>query len=166
MTELLTEEIIVNEDEDTMKGRFLTFMLGNDYYGIEISYVIEIVRIQTITEMPEFPKFIRGIINLRGKIIPMMDMRLRFKKLFREYTDRTCVIVIEIEEFALGMIVDSVAEVLSIDEAEIIAPPEFNQGGNKYIKGIGKVGNEVKLIIDCERLLNETEINELSSING
>jgi purine-binding chemotaxis protein CheW len=157
----VTEELLEME-EDTQKGRFLTFALGNEIYGIEIKHVTEIIGIQAITELPELPEYIMGIINLRGKIIPVMDVRLRFKKEFREYNDRTCIIVIDIGEVSIGLIVDSVSEVLSIDEQNIVEPPRLNNGQqNRYIKNIGKVDNEVKLLLDCEKLLTENEIEEL-----
>ena len=154
---------LLEQEEDTQKGKFLTFSMGNEMYGIEIRYVTEIIGIQTITEVPELPQYIRGIINLRGKIIPVMDVRLRFKKPFREYNDRTCVIVVDIKDASIGLIVDSVSEVLSISEGDIVPPPEVNKGlGNKYIKGIGKVGSDVKLLLDCEKLLTEDELEDLS----
>ncbi|MDF2523258.1 MAG: chemotaxis signal transduction protein [Clostridiales bacterium] len=158
------ENELFEQEEDTQKGKFLTFTLGNESYGIEISYVTEIIGIQPVTEVPELPEYIRGIINLRGKIIPVMDVRIRFKKPFREYNDRTCVIVIDIKDVSIGLIVDSVSEVLSIPESEIVAPPDVGKGGNKYIKGIGKVGSEVKLILDSDKLLNEEEVEDISNI--
>lgn len=151
-------------DEDTQKGKYLTFLLGNELYGVEIKYVIEIIGIQTITEVPELPEYVRGIINLRGKIIPVMDVRLRFKKPFREYADRTCIVVVEIMDKLVGLIVDSVSEVLAIADEHIVPPPEIGQGfHNRYIKGIGKVGREVKLLLDCNRLLNDEEMTALSA---
>lgn len=158
------EEELLEQQEDTQKGRFLTFPLGNESYGIEIQYVTEIIGIQPITEVPELPEYIRGIINLRGKIIPVMDARIRFKKPFLEYNDRTCVIVIDVKEVAIGLIVDSVSEVISIAEENIVSTPSIQQINNRYIKGIGKVGNEVKLLLDCEKILNEQEFDEVSNI--
>lgn len=155
---------MVDEAEDTQKGRFLTFVLGAESYGIDIKYVTEIIGLQPITEVPELPDYIRGIINLRGKIIPVMDVRLRFKKPFKEYNDRTCVVVIDIEDISIGLIVDRVSEVLTIPDVEIVPPPELSKTGNKYIKGIGKVGNEVKLLLDCNKLLREDDIENLSNI--
>ena len=150
-------------EEDTQKGRFLIFLLGNESYGIEIKYVTEIIGIHTITEIPQFPKYIKGIINLRGKIIPVMDVRVRFKKELREYNDRTCVIVVDIKNISVGLIVDSVTEVLTIQEQDIVEPPQINKSfSNTYIKRIGKVGNDVKLLLDCEKLLNEDELEDLS----
>jgi purine-binding chemotaxis protein CheW len=154
------------QEEDTLKDKYLTFTLGKESYGLEIRYVIEIIGIQTITEVPGLPHYLKGIINLRGKIIPVMDVRERFKKTFKEYNERTCVIVIEIKDLLLGLIVDQVAEVLNISEGEIVPPPEATDSENKFIKGIGKVGEEVKLLIDCEKLLvNEEEIKEIKKVS-
>lgn len=163
MAETVEQELL-EQEEDTQKGRFLTFALSNESYGIEIRYVTEIIGIQPITEVPELPEYIKGIINLRGKIIPVMDVRLRFKKPYREYNDRTCVIVIDIKDISIGLIVDNVAEVLSIPDTEIVAPPEVSKGSNRYIKGIGKVGGEVKLLLNCDKLLNDDEADSLSNI--
>jgi purine-binding chemotaxis protein CheW len=137
-------------EEDTQKGKFLTFSLGSEFYGLEIAYVTEIIGIQPITEIPELPDYVRGIINLRGKIVPVMDVRLRFKKPFREYNDRTCVIVIDIQDISVGLIVDSVSEVLTIAEENIVPPPDIKAAQNRYIKGIGKVEGDIKLLLDCD----------------
>ncbi|WHH60393.1 chemotaxis protein CheW [Petroclostridium sp. X23] len=160
-----TIENMEEMEEDTQKGRFLIFSLGKESYGIEIKYVTEIIGIQAITEIPELPEYVKGIINLRGKIIPVMDIRLRFKKESREYNDRTCVIVIDIKDVSIGLIVDSVAEVLSIPEQDIVEPPQINKGfNNRYIKSIGKIGNDVKLLLDCAKLLTEDELEGLSEV--
>ena len=158
------EEDLIEQQEDTQKGRFLTFPLGDESYGIEIRYVTEIIGIQPITQVPELPEYIKGIINLRGKIIPVMDARIRFRKPFMEYNDRTCVIVIDVNEVSIGLIVDSVSEVISIPDEDIVPTPSLQQLNNRYIKGIGKIGNEVKLLLDCDKILNEDEINELTNI--
>lgn len=155
---------VFEADEDTQKDKFLTFALGEQFYGIDIKYVTEIIGIQSITEVPELPDYIRGIINLRGKIIPVMDVRLRFKKMFREYNDRTCIIVVDISEISVGLIVDLVSEVLNIPDSDIVPPPEVNKGSNRYIRGIGKVGQDVKLILDCEKLLSEDEVEQLEQL--
>lgn len=161
MAELL--ENIEDMEEDTQKDRYLTFVLGNECYGIEIKYVTEIVGIQAITQIPELPEYVKGIINLRGKIIPVIDVRIRFKNEPKEYNDRTCVVVVDIKEVSVGLIVDSVAEVLTIPEQDIVAPPQINKGSNNcYINKIGKVGSAVKLLLDCEKLLAESDLEELS----
>ncbi|MCT4593673.1 MAG: chemotaxis protein CheW [Anaeromicrobium sp.] len=157
--------VLYELEEDTQKGKFLTFSLGNEYYGIDIMYVTEIVGIQPITLIPELPNFIRGIINLRGKIIPVMDARIKFNKEPKEYNDRTCIIVIDVLELSIGIIVDAVSEVLPIRNEDIVPPPNLNTGGQKYIKSIGKCNDNVILILDCEKLLNESEMDELKSSN-
>jgi purine-binding chemotaxis protein CheW len=161
----VTEQSVINQEEDTQKGKFLTFTLGNEAYGLEIKYVTEIIGVQEITEVPELPGYVKGIINLRGKIIPVMDVRLRFKKPFREYNDRTCIVVVDIKDISVGLIVDAVSEVMTIQEQDIVPPPDLNKGSsNKYIKGIGKVGNEVKLLLDCSKLLNDDEVRNLEDL--
>ncbi|MDD2189630.1 MAG: chemotaxis protein CheW [Eubacteriales bacterium] len=145
-------------EEDTQQGRFLTFTIENEVYGIEIKYVTEIIGIQSITKVPEVPGFVKGIINLRGKIIPVIDVRLKFGKEPMEYDDRTCIIVIDITDVLVGLIVDKVDEVLTIDEQNIAAPPNNKTGfDNRYIKGIGKAGDKVQLLLDCEKLLKNDE---------
>lgn len=152
-------------EEDTQKGKFLTFSLGEEYYGIDIMYVTEIVGIQPITVVPEMPDFIKGIINLRGKIIPVMDVRIKFRKEEKEYNDRTCIIVIDVQELSIGIIVDAVSEVLNIDDENIVPPPNMNASGRKYIKSVGKSDKNVILILDCEKLLDDNEMDELKSVN-
>jgi len=165
VSEILDEAVL--QEEDTQKGKFLTFLVGKEEYGIEIKYVTEIIGgIQAITEIPDVPEYVKGIINLRGKIIPVMDVNLRFNKEARDYNDRTCIIVIDIEELSVGLIVDNVAEVISIADADIVPPPDVRAGfHNRYIKGIGKIGSEVKLILDCQRLLSTEELENLDYIN-
>ncbi|HEX3023519.1 MAG TPA: chemotaxis protein CheW [Lachnospiraceae bacterium] len=165
MLELEKEDSNAFEQEDTQKGRFLTFQVSNEVYGIEIKYVTEIIGIQPITEVPELPEYIKGIMNLRGKIIPLMDVRLRFRKPWVAYNDRTCVVVIDIDSLSIGLVVDHVSEVLSILDEDIVPPPDIRNGGNRFIKGIGKVGNEVKLLLDCDRLLNEQDIESITMLD-
>lgn len=154
---------ITEMEEDTQKDRYLTFSLGKESYGIEVKFVTEIIGIQAITQIPELPDHVKGIINLRGKIIPVMDVRLRFKKEPREYSDRTCIIVIDIQDVSIGLIVDGVSEVITIAQKDIVEPPQLNTGfNNRYINKIGKVGNEVRLLLDCEKLLTEDELEGIS----
>ncbi|MHA7963829.1 chemotaxis protein CheW [Paenibacillus sp. CAU 1782] len=151
-------------EEDSLKNKYLTFALGSEVYGIEIRHVTEIIGVQSITPVPELPEYIKGIINLRGKIIPVMDVRLRFRKPFREYNDRTCIIVVDIKEISIGLIVDTVAEVMTIEEGNIVEPPDLNQFSRRYIQGIGKSGDEVKLLLNCDELLNHHEAENLSGV--
>ncbi|MDF2612369.1 MAG: cheW3 [Clostridia bacterium] len=146
----------ITEQEDAQKDRYLTFALDSDFFGIEIKYVTEIIGIQPITIVPDVPKYIKGIINLRGKIIVVIDMRTKFHKNQIPYNDRTCIIVVTINDVEAGLIVDQVSEVVSIPEEDIVLPPNEKLGEkNKYIKGMGKTGQHIKLIIDGERLLEE-----------
>lgn len=157
MAELLEEDL----EEDTQKGRFLTFLIGRETYGIEIIYVTEIIGIQKITEMPEMPDYLKGIINLRGKIIPVMDVRLRFSKQPREYDDRTCVIVIDLDGISIGLIVDSVSEVLSIPAQEICELPGISAGqSGGYVKNIGKANGGVILLIDSGKLVSAEALEQ------
>jgi purine-binding chemotaxis protein CheW len=165
MAEIIAQELN-EQEEDTQKSKYLTFNIGSETYAIEIRYVTEIIGIQPITEVPEVPEYIKGIINLRGKIIPVMDVRLRFKKPFLEYAERTCVIVIDVEEISIGLIVDSVAEVITIPDSDVVMPPEVSKGSSRFIKGIGKTGKEVKLILDCNTLLTENDIEDIAGINS
>ena len=148
------EALVTEQEEDTQHGRYLTFALGREVYGIKIRFVTEIIGLQPIAEIPHVPAHIKGIINLRGKIVPIIDMRLKFKKKAMEYTDRTCIIVIDTGEVYVGLIVDNVSEVLTIEDGQIVPPPDTGKQ-NKYISGIGKAGSDVKLLLDCEKLLVE-----------
>ena len=111
-----------DEEDDKDEGQYLTFSVENESYGLEIIYVTEIIGIQRITEVPELPEYVKGIINLRGKIIPVMDIRLRFEKPFREYDEKTCIVVVEIEDISVGIIVDAVSEVITVRDEDIVPP--------------------------------------------
>jgi len=162
---LLTQQTIDLDEQDTQKDQYLTFSIGSEFYGIEIKNVTEIIGIQSITQVPELPQYIKGIINLRGRVIPVMDVRLRFKMEPIEYNDRTCIIVVDMRDISIGLIVDSVYEVLSIAENDIVPTPEIYNVSNKYIQGIGKVGDDVKLLLDCDKLLNDQETEAIAGID-
>ncbi len=164
MTETNLLNLAEMEDEDTLRGKYLIFTMGNELYGMEIRYITEIISIQPITEVPEMPEYVKGITNLRGKIIPVMDARLRFKKAVREYDGRTCIIVIDTIGTSIGLIVDSVAEVLTMNDEDITTLPEMGKGGHKYIKGIGKTGGNIKLLLDCQKLLTGDELDMLGAM--
>jgi purine-binding chemotaxis protein CheW len=154
--ELLDEDD--DESEDTQEDKFLTFIIGKEDYGIEIRYVTEIIGIQGITEVPDMPSHVKGVINLRGKVIPVMDVRLRFGVAERPYDDRTCIVVINIEEQPVGLIVDCVLEVLDIQKSQIEPPPRIKKGeSNRFIQGMGKVGDQVKILLNANKLLLDEE---------
>jgi len=141
-------------EEDTTKDKYLTFEIDNEEYGIDISYVIEIITVCAITWVPSTPDFLKGIINLRGSIVPVIDARIRFKKPEKEYDSLTCIIVIEYENYKVGLIVDTVDEVTYIPEDMISVPPSAKlKYQNKFIKSIGKVGKDVQLLLDLDKFL-------------
>jgi len=143
------------DDEDAQKDKFLTFTVGKEDYGLEIIHVTEIVGIQKITEVPDMPRYIKGVINLRGKVIPVMDVRRRFQLEDRDYDDRTCIVVVSIDNTAVGLVVDKVREVSDIPPSQIEPPPSVSEGNRQqYIKGLGKVEEEVKILLDTEKLLH------------
>lgn len=149
-------------------NKYVTFKSGNEYFGIQIKFVNEIIVIQEITELPESADYIKGLINLRGKIIPVIDVRLRFKQPPIEYTDRTCVIIINVNNFVVGLIVEKIAEVVEINDEDIIPSPtigSLEKQQQKYVYGIGKIGDNVKLLIDPEKLLKDEDITVIEQIN-
>ncbi len=156
----MEENEIVEIEDDTQKGRYMTFQLGDKYYGIGINYVSEIIGLQPITKVPESEDYIIGLINLRGKIIPVIDVRVRFKMEKKSYDDRTCIIVIDVDSTVIGLIVDTIAEVVVIADEDIIPPPTVTPGAgqaSKFVYGIGKVENEVKMLLDLKKLLHDSE---------
>ena len=153
-------------DEDTQKDKYLTFTLGEELYGIDIRAVIEIIGIMPITKVPEVPAYVQGIINLRGKIIPVVDMRLRFGQEYRPYSDRTCVIIISVNDVLIGLIIDGVSEVLTIPENSIVPPPELKSVRNRYVKNIGKLSEEkVVLLLDWKKLFSTEDEAFLENMN-
>ena len=159
--EILDEDLLDDEEEeDTQQDKFLTFFINREEYGIDIRYVTEIIGIQNITEVPDVSDFIKGVINLRGKVIPVMDVRLRFGMEERPYDGRTCIIVIHVEGQAVGLIVDRVSEVLDIPESEIEPPPRVYRGTKgRFLLGLGKVGDSVKILLNAGNFLFEEEGN-------
>ena len=151
---LPAEEQWDEDDEDTQKDKYLTFHLHGEDYGLEIRFVTEIIGIQKITRVPDMPPYLKGIINLRGKVIPVMDVRARFKMPEKEYDERTCIIVVNVDEIAIGLVVDKVQEVVDIPEAQVEPPPESRRGkSSPFLQGMGKIGAEVKILLNVEKLL-------------
>jgi len=166
-TQAATLEELHDLNEDTQKDKYLTFHLGTEDYGIEIRFVTEIIGIQKITIIPEMPDYIKGVINLRGKIIPVMDVRMRFKLEPRAYDERTCVVVVNIHDSAVGLVVDTVSEVADIPESQIESATGLNNNkSNAFIQGIGKIGDDIKIILDVNKLLFEGDITAISKVNG
>ena len=150
----------VANERDTQKGKYMTFKSGSEYFGLEIQYVQQIIQFQSVTKIPETEDYIKGLINLRGRIIPVVDVSLRFKQGPCEYNDKTCILVINVKSTTVGLVVEQIAEVVEIKEGNILPPPSIGRGDkghNKYVYGIGKVGNTVKLLLDPEKLLYDEE---------
>ena len=152
-------------------GKFLTFKLAREEYGLEILKVQEIIGMMDITRVPGTPEFIRGIVNLRGKIIPVVDLRLKFAMKREEYTPRTCIIVVQLapgkQRTTIGIIVDDVSEVMDIDKEQLEGPPAWEKGvETDFILGIGKVEEKVVMLLDIDRVLSGGEftvVNKLST---
>ena len=154
-------------DNDAQKDKYVTFKSGSEYFGIKIEYVNEIIVYQEITEIPETEDYIKGLINLRGKIIPVVDARIRFRQEPFEYNDRTCTIVLNVKTLLVGLIVEKIAEVVEITEGNIVPNPKIGKADksqNNYVYGIGRVGDKVKLLLDPEKLLNDEDTALLEQI--
>ena len=163
---LKVEEKDKLEDSTVKEGKYLTFTLDNEEYGIGILKIKEIIGMMPITAVPQTPDFVKGVINLRGKVIPVVDLRLRFGMEEIEYNDRTCIIVVEIMgktgNITIGIVVDSVSEVLSIKEDEIEETPTFGTRLNtEYILGMAKMSGGVKILLDIDKVLTSEEIEVL-----
>ena len=150
---------VIVEDE-IQKEQYMTFKCSDEIYGISNKYVNEIIGLSQITKVPETQDYLIGLINLRGKIIPVIDVRIRFGKEPLEYNDRTCVIVIDVKSTVIGLIVDAIDEVAAFAENEITPPPSVSDlamQAKKYVFGIGRVNGEVKLLLDPDKLINDPE---------
>ncbi len=151
-------------------GKYLTFSLDEEEYGIGILKVKEIIGMMPITSVPRTPKFVKGVINLRGKVIPVMDLRLKFNMGEIPYTDRTCIIVVEIEletsTVLIGIVVDAVSEVLNIQENEIEDTPAFGTAlDTAYILGLAKINAGVKILLNIDKVLSAEEMDGLGGVS-
>ncbi|MEN6437949.1 MAG: chemotaxis protein CheW [Syntrophobacter sp.] len=151
------------------EGKYLTFSLGQEEYGIGILKVKEIIGMMRVTPVPQTPDYVKGVINLRGKVIPVIDLRLRFGMGENGYTDRTCIVVVEIDGQAgklhIGVVVDSVSEVLNIKASDIEDTPSFGTTLNtQYILGMAKTGGGVKILLDIDRVLSSDDLAILDKV--
>jgi purine-binding chemotaxis protein CheW len=152
-------------------GKYLVFHLGREHFGIQVLKVREIMGLQDITAVPHTPVFVKGVFNLRGKVIPVIDLRLRFQMAEIEYSPRTCIIVVSLagtdEPVPMGLIVDGVAEVINISENDTEAAPAFgNELDTSYLLGIAKIRGEVRLLLDIDRALNVAQFEALSRLSN
>jgi len=150
---------IVSSRQHSLGGKFLTFFLAGEEYGIEILKVQEIIGMMSITAVPRTPLFIRGVINLRGKVIPIVDLRLKFNMAATTQTEETCIIVVRAQGLEMGLVVDKVSEVSDIAADDIDDVPSFGADVNTdYLLGIAKVDSRVKLLLDIDRVLSTQEV--------
>ena len=165
MTETATQEIA---EATTRAGKYLTFIIADESYGLEILKVREIIGIMDITGVPKTPEFVKGVINLRGKVIPVIDLRLKFSMEEAERTEETCIIVVSVNDLEIGIVVDQVSEVQNISAQEIEDAPEFGaQVDTEFILGMGKVGDRVTILLDITNVLggaNVTTVRDATEI--
>ncbi len=155
--------------DENKAGKYLTFKLADEDYGISLLKVREIIGMMPITSVPRTPSFVMGVINLRGKVIPVTDLRLRFGMPESDYTDRTCIIVVEVEgndlQIQMGIVVDAVTEVLPVRTEEIEAAPKFGANvDTQYILGMANMDGAVKILLDIDRVMTEEEVAELEKV--
>jgi purine-binding chemotaxis protein CheW len=143
-------------------GKFLTFYLAGEEYGIEILKVHEIIAMMPITKVPRTPDFIRGVINLRGKVIPIVDMRLKFGMEPVAQTQETCIIVVHCQGVDIGAVVDKVSEVLDIADQDVDEPPAFGSDvDTKYILGVGKTAGKIRLLLDIDKVVSFQDVTAI-----
>lgn len=141
--------------DNEKKNKFLSFFSSGVEYAIDIKYVTDIIKNLPVTFIPKLPKYIRGVINLRGKIIPIIDMRLKLGEQQIEYTESACIVVVEYQNYSAGILVDSVAEVSDVKVSDIMSPPKQNSSEhNRFVCGISNQKGTVKLIVNCLQLLD------------
>ena len=148
-------DLMVEDDEEIQENKFLMFRLSEEEYGIDITRITAIEELPQITSIPDLPSFVKGVINLRGKVIPAVDLRLRFGMEEREYDDRTCIIIVSVDGSTIGLIVDIVSEVHEINSDDIGPPPSFDNasGNEQYILGLAKKGKSVRIILDVSKII-------------
>ncbi len=155
----------IEENAETSAKKYLTFAIADEEYGIEIDYVMEIIRIQKITELPDLPPYTKGVLNLRGKVIPVIDVRLRFGFEEKPYDDRTCVIVVQFEDVIVGLIVDSVNEVMDIPNELVSSPSRIRKGDeSRFIQGLARTEKNVKILLNVEKILFDENVSVLESV--
>ncbi len=152
---------------DARAGKYLTFGLGKEEFAIQVMRVREIMGVQDITAVPQTPEYVKGVINLRGKVIPVIDLRRRFGMPAQEYTQRTCIVVVHIEQedtrMLTGVVVDEVSEVVTLQPGDIEDTPDFGRGvATPYLLGMAKLKGKVKILLDINKVMSEQEIHGLS----
>ena len=164
-TGTLESTLTGTQEREAWAGLYLTFELAGEVYGLEILSVQEIIGVIDVTHVPRTPAFVRGVINLRGKVIPVIDLRLKFGMEPQENTEKTCIIVVQVGPVIMGVLVDEVSEVLNIAEAQIDAAPSFGTGvDTRFIMSMAKVNDKVVMLLDICRVLEENELSAMKEI--
>ncbi len=149
---------------DQRAGQYLSFVLAGEIYGLRILRVREIIGMTDITAVPRTPEFVKGVINLRGRVVPVIDARLKFGMSAAEPTDRTCIIVVDIGETDVGLIVDEVSEVVDIPADQIEDTPSFGADvDTQFILGMGKTGEKVTVLLDISRVLSQLDTSAIEA---
>lgn len=155
--------IAAAEEQGRKLNKYLTFQLGDEEYGLEILKVREIIGLMEITNVPRMPNFVRGVINLRGKVIPVIDLRQKFGMERADNTKETCIIVVDLDGLLMGIVVDKVSEVMDIQEQDIEETPTFGVSvDTEFIMGIGKAKGKIVIVLDIRRVLTAEEIKIIS----
>lgn len=156
----VAHEELAEMEDDNIDDMYLVFRIANEQYAVEIVCVTEIIGLQKIIEVPDVPHYVKGVINLRGQVIPVMDVRLRFKLPNQQYSDRTVIIVLEVDGIQTGLVVDGVSEVIEVRPEDIKPPPQW-QGRDTtgVIKGMAKQDEQVNILLDIEKLLYSNDLN-------
>ena len=161
MSTFTTSTTRPDQTTGTRAGKFLTFGLAQEEFGVEILKVREIIGIMDITKVPQTPDFVKGVVNLRGKVIPVVDLRSKFGLQRTKYNDETCIIVVDVG-MLMGVIVDTVQEVHDISADDIEPPPALGASIDaSFILGMGKVNNDVKILLDIDSVLTSGELVEM-----
>ena len=169
LTMLSTSEPVSASRTDSRAGKYLTFQLASEEFGVGVLKVREIMGVQDITAVPQTPPHIKGVINLRGKVVPVVDLRLKFGVPAAEYTQRTCIVVTQVESgnstVLIGIVVDAVSEVLSLSASEIEDTPDFGEKiETQYLLGMAKVKGKVKILLDIDRILSAQDLHKLNAL--
>jgi len=171
VTSAIAEKRETGSSADERVGKYLTFLLGREEFAIRVLKVREIMGIQDITAVPQTPGYVKGVINLRGKVIPVVDLRLKFSLPEMEYTQRTCIIVVQVQAGSVslhtGIVVDEVSEVLNLAAGDIEDTPDFGEGAGSatsYLLGMAKVKGKVKILLDIDRVLSSQELHGLDAL--
>jgi len=168
-TVALPEEKSSAAKTEDRAGKYLVFHLGREEFGIRVLKVREIMGVQDITAVPQTPTYVKGVINLRGKVIPVVDLRLKFGLPETEYTQRTCIIVVQVKGegsvMPMGIVVDGVAEVLNLAPGDIEDTPDFGQGvATPYLLGMAKIKGKVKILLEIDQVLTSSELKGIEAV--